>query len=203
MIGYWRLRNFPKWGRSFFFPHFFLFPVLFNCFGLWRGWYVCKLTRSATGVALLLFPFPLFLAGSSRLADCQSFPRKFSRFENQSDLSKYQRVAFNLGSNNKWASRLTKPPESDALFFARSRVGRTLFRFPWSINHVFSRLFLSERKCSLFLIDVCDWWLLLLYCTIVESDRFIAIGNNNLAQLRSLHIIPFSFLSARFKIMAG
>jgi len=50
-------------------------------------------------------------------------------------------------------------------------------------------------KCSLFLIDVCDWWLLLLYCTIVESDRFIAIGNINLAQLRSLHIVPDGFLS--------
>lgn len=83
----------------------FLFPCSFNCSAFdavdTRS-KMRKLTRSATGVAPLLFFSSLCSSReSSRPADCQSFPRKFSRLGNQPDLSKYQRVAFNLRSNNK------------------------------------------------------------------------------------------------------
>lgn len=87
-------------GSPFFFIFFYSIAVSFNC-SAFDAVDTYKLTRSATDVAPLLFLSPLPVAGSSRPADCQSFPRKFSRLGNQPDLSKYQRVAFNLGSNNK------------------------------------------------------------------------------------------------------
>lgn len=75
---------------------------------------------------------------------------------------------------------MTKPPESDdALSSARSGAGRAPFRCSWSTN-LTSPLTPIATKRAFFLIDICDRWILLLYCTTIESDRFIAIGNINL-----------------------
>lgn len=95
------LRIFGSFPLIVFKIFFYSLAVSFNC-SPFDAVDTCKLTHSAAGVARLSFsPFSFVLRGIVASPLIASLPLVNSLLGNQPGLSKYQRVAFNLGSNNK------------------------------------------------------------------------------------------------------